>query len=267
MKIVIKIGKWLFALALVVYIGISAYLYFQQQAILFHPTKLASGFRFDFDADFEEKFIIGADGTKLNGVLFKSEESKGLVFYLHGNTGDIRRCENDALVYTELGYDCFVLDYRGFGKSEGEIISEDQFYSDVEIAYDSLCAHYNENDVIILGYSVGTASAAMLASKSNAKHLVLLAPYYSMTDMMNIQYPFILDYFLEYKFSTYEFIPQVNSSISIFHGDLDEVIYYGSSIKLKKHFKRSDELIMLEGQKHGGMNFNPVYKEWLRNKF
>ena len=267
MKIVFKIGKWLFILALILYIAACSYLYFKQESILFHPTKLSADYQFDFDVNFEEKVIVGKDGTKLSGVLFKSHNSKGLVFYLHGNAGDIKRCEKDAYVYTDLGYDCFILDYRGFGKSEGKIISQNQFYSDVEIAYDSLCKNYEEQNIIILGYSIGTGPAAMLASKSNAKHLILLSPYYSMVDMMNNQYPFIPSYFLEYKLKTHEFIAKVKSSISIFHGDADEIIYYGASVKLKEHFSSKDELITLTGQLHGGMNQNRIFVEWLKNNF
>ena len=267
MKIGVKIGKWLFSFLLVLYIAACGFLYFQQEAILFHPTKLSADYQYDFDVEFEEKVIIGGDGTKLSGVLFKANNSKGLVFYLHGNAGDITRCVNAAKTYTNINYDCFVLDYRGFGKSEGKIISQNQFYSDVEIAYDSLCKYYEEQNIIIVGYSIGTGPAAMLASKSNAKHLILLAPYYSMLDMMNNKYPLVPGYFLEYKLKTYEFIPKVKFPISIFHGDADEIIYYGSSVKLREHFSSKDELISLSGQKHGGMNENPIFIEWLRNKF
>jgi uncharacterized protein len=267
MKLAVKIGKWVLSIIIVLYIATCTYLYFQQESILFHPTKLSADYQYDFDVDFEEKIIVGEDGTKLSGVLFKAENSKGLVFYLHGNAGAITTWVNAAQTYTRINYDCFVLDYRGYGKSEGEIISQDQFYSDVEIAYDSLCKHYQEENIIILGYSVGTGPAAMLASKSNAKHLILLAPYYSMVDMMNNAYPIIPSFLLEYKFKTYEFLEKVEAPVSIFHGDKDEIIYYGSAVKLKGHFKSEDELITLPGQKHGGMNENPVFVKWLRNKF
>ena len=263
MKIVIKIGKWLFSLLLVLYIVACTYLYVQQENILFHPTKLSFDYQYHFDVEFEEKVIVGNDGTKLSGVVFKANNSKGLVFYLHGNAGAITTCVSAAKTYTDINYDCFVLDYRGFGKSEGEIISQNQFYSDVEIAYDSLCAYYEEQNIIIVGYSIGTGPAAMIASKSNAKHLILLAPYYSMLDMMNNQYPLVPGYFLEYKLKTHEFIPKVKCPISIFHGDADEIIYYGASVKLKEHFSSKDELITLSGHKHGGMNASPVYRDWL----
>ncbi|MBC7423570.1 MAG: alpha/beta hydrolase [Ferruginibacter sp.] len=57
--------------------------------------------------------------------------------------------------------------------------------------------------------------------------------------------------------------------VIIFHGDKDEVIYYNSSIKLKKLFKNSDTLITLRGQGHNGITDNVEYtasiKEILAN--
>ena len=48
--------------------------------------------------------------------------------------------------------------------------------------------------------------------------------------------------------------------VVIFHGDKDEVIYYGSSLKLQEEFKAQDRLITLKGQRHNGMTYNPDYK-------
>ena len=52
--------------------------------------------------------------------------------------------------------------------------------------------------------------------------------------------------------------------VVIFHGDLDEVIYHGSSLKLKEKFKPKDKLITLEGQGHNGMTDNRAYLEVLK---
>ena len=47
--------------------------------------------------------------------------------------------------------------------------------------------------------------------------------------------------------------------VVIFHGDQDEVIYYGSSLKLQKEFKKQDTLITLVGQSHNGITENTEY--------
>ena len=54
--------------------------------------------------------------------------------------------------------------------------------------------------------------------------------------------------------------------VVIFHGDKDEVIYYGSSLKLKKLFKTTDTLITLNGEGHNGMSDNPTYLTELQKK-
>uniref|UniRef100_UPI00404B3D80 hypothetical protein n=1 Tax=Flavobacterium sp. TaxID=239 RepID=UPI00404B3D80 len=48
--------------------------------------------------------------------------------------------------------------------------------------------------------------------------------------------------------------------VVIFHGNQDEVIYYGSSVKLKNEFKSQDTLITLDGQGHNGMSNHSAYK-------
>ena len=48
--------------------------------------------------------------------------------------------------------------------------------------------------------------------------------------------------------------------VVIFHGDQDEVIYYGSALKLKEEFKTMDILITLKGQGHNGMTDNEDYR-------
>ena len=54
--------------------------------------------------------------------------------------------------------------------------------------------------------------------------------------------------------------------VVIFHGDKDEAIYYGSSLKLKELFKTTDTLITLQGQGHNGMSDNPAYLIELQKK-
>lgn len=51
--------------------------------------------------------------------------------------------------------------------------------------------------------------------------------------------------------------------VILFHGDHDEVIYYGSSLKLQSEFKPTDQLITLLGQGHNGMTENVEYKNYL----
>lgn len=233
----------------------------KQENFIFFPEKLSSEYQFRFKQDYEEIFIKCHDGIKLNGLLFKAEKTKGLIFYLHGNAGSLRSWGDISPYYTALGYDLFILDYRGYGKSESQITSESQLYSDIQAAYDKLISSYTNKSVIILGYSIGTGPAAWLASHNSPDLLILQAPYYSLADLKDQWYPFIPDFMIKYKFETFQYIENVEAPVIIFHGDRDEVISYQSSLKLKKHFKQWDELRLLKNQVHNGMSYNPEYRD------
>lgn len=249
------------------YLLIISYLYFNQENFIFQPTKLSKDYKFQFEQNFEEFTIPSFDGINLNGLLFKVENSKGLIFYLHGNAGALDSWSNVAQTYTDLGYDIFILDYRGFGKSEGEIESEEQFYKDVAFAYKKLLLQYPENKVIIIGYSIGTGPATHLASINSPKALILQAPYYNFSEMADSRFPFLPEFVLKYKFTTNIFIPRIKTPIYIFHGDKDQVIPFSNSVKLKKMLKPTDHFYLLKNQDHLNINDNNDFVKAFRTLF
>jgi pimeloyl-ACP methyl ester carboxylesterase len=248
----------------IVYILVCLLLFFFQERLIFFPEKLDSHYKFNFDQKFEEINLRTKDQKLLHGLLFSSDTSKGLIFYLHGNAGSLKSWGEAAKTYTDLEYDVFIVDYRGFGKSEGSITGQDQLYQDLQMAYDLMKSKYSEDKIIVLGYSVGTGPAAKIASTNKPRLLILQAPYYSMKDIMRKVYPIIPTFILKYTFETNQYLKNCNMPIVIFHGNQDEVIYYNSSIKLKEIIKKTDTLITLEGQSHNGMTDNPEYQTEIR---
>ncbi len=251
-------------LLLVIIIIFGGIMFINQEDFIFFPEKLERSYKFEFDQQFEEIFVKTGDGIKLHGLLFRVKDPKGLIFYLHGNAGSLRSWGWVAGTYTDLNYDIFILDYRGYGKSGGKISGEKQFYSDVQAAYDEMKKKYEENRIFVLGYSIGSGPAAKVASDNEPGLLILQAPYYNLSDLKRKQYPLVPGFLIKYKFRTDLFLKKCRMPIVIFHGDMDEVIYYGSSLKLKKLFKSGDRLITLKGQYHNGITDNPQYKDNLK---
>jgi len=231
-----------------------------QEKLIFYPTKLESGYKFTFDQKFEEINIKTIDNKSLNAILFKADSSKGVIFYLHGNAGALNSWGYVAKTFTDLNYDVFMLDYRGYGKSEGKINGQRQIFQDIQTAYDKLKTNYSEDKIIVLGFSIGTGLAAKVASTNNPRLLILQAPYYSLIDLKKRILPIIPTFILKYKFETNVYIKSCKMPIVIFHGNQDEVIYYGSSLKLQNEFNKQDTLITLTGQGHNGIEENPEYK-------
>ena len=238
-------------------------MFFTQENMIFFPYKLDKTYKFDFNGKFEEFFIKSADSCKLNALFFKAESSKGVIFYLHGNQGSLKDWGSVAETYTKLNYDLFILDYRGFGKSEGNIANQEQLFTDNQFLYNFLKNRYSENNIIVLGYSIGTGLAAKLASENSPKLLILQAPYYNLTTEMKQRFPLIPSFILKYKFNTNEYLQKCKMPTIIFHGNNDRIINYESSLKLQKEFKKNDTLIILENQGHIGITDNVIYKSAL----
>lgn len=259
-----KLLLGILAFFLAAYVILCVGIYFYQEKIIFYPEKLPENYKFTFDGDFEEVPIKMQDGKHLSSVLFKAQNPKGVIFYLHGNGGSVKSWGEVAQLYRSMNYDTLILDYRGYGKSEDKINNKNQIFSDVENAYKELLKRYPENRIIILGYSVGTGLAAKLASMHNAGLLILQAPYYSMEDEMNQKFSFLPKFLLKYNFETCEYLKTVKSPVVIFHGDKDEVINYKASLKLKNNFKKGDRLIVLKDQYHNGITDNLDYQNAMK---
>jgi pimeloyl-ACP methyl ester carboxylesterase len=254
-KVVINLVKGLLLLYIILCIG----LYFFQESLIFFPRQLSDEFHFSFETPFEEIEIPVKESDTLSGLWFQQDSSKGLVFYLHGNAGALDGWGQVAPTYLQFGYDIFLLDYRGYGKSTGNISSEAQFYEDVQEAYNWAKTKYSEEKITIIGYSIGTGSAAYLAANNTPKQLILKAPYYSLVDMMQQHYAIVPTFLLKYRFETHTFLPQIKAPITIFHGNKDAVIPLNSSTRLQTFFKPNDQLIILPKAGHNGMNNNLDY--------
>jgi pimeloyl-ACP methyl ester carboxylesterase len=246
------------------YVAGCGFLYFKQETLLFYPEKLPANYQFQFPGEYREYPVAAPDGTRLSGLLFKVKAPKGLVFFLHGNGGSLAGWGGVAATYTRLGYDVFLLDYRGYGKSEGRISSQAQLLSDVEAAYNQLKGEYSEQRIIVAGYSVGTGPAAWLAAQHHPRLLLLHAPYYSMADMAahTIKlWPILPGWLLRYPLPTNEFVQQVSAPVVLVHGDRDELIPYTSSARLRALLSDGAQLIRIPGGRHNGLIEHPAYQQ------
>lgn len=255
------------AVACVLYVVVCGFLYFKQESLLFYPQKLPASYEFHFPVEYREYPITAADGTQLSGLLFKAKSAKGLVFFLHGNGGSLAGWGGVAATYTHLGYDVFLLDYRGYGKSQGRISSQAQLLSDVEVAYKQLKASYPERDIVLAGYSLGTGPAAWLAARHQPRLLLLHAPYYSLADMAahTIKvWPILPSWLLRYPMPTNEFAQQVRVPVVFVHGDQDEVIPHNSSVRLHALVPGGGQVITIRGAGHNGLIDNPQYQQAIR---
>src|SRR5689334_19470114 len=123
------------AIALI-YVAVLLLAWLFQTNLIFFPAKLSSNHEFRKDVSVEEVNMDTPDGEKINGLFFQSN-SKRVILYFHGNAGCLDSWQYVWDDVSGKGFNLFIIDYRGFGKSTGNI-SEKGFYTDAQTAYDYL---------------------------------------------------------------------------------------------------------------------------------
>lgn len=255
----------LLAIGVLILAGIG-HIYFHQESLLFQTATLDDDHNFDYDEPHDELFLETENNVRLNALHFYAENPKGVVLYFHGRGGNLsNNMGKFSHEFTDRGYDLFIMDYRGFGKSTGKL-SEQAFCHDADFCYDYLQNHFPEDKIIVYGRSLGTGIATYVASHHDPKALILEAPYVSILDLTPREFPFLprflIPMLLKYHFRTDKWIVKVDSPILIFHGTDDELVPFDSSTRLLKLIeeKKDASLISIEHGKHNHLRHHPKYQ-------
>ncbi|NHF60129.1 alpha/beta hydrolase [Flavobacteriaceae bacterium TP-CH-4] len=259
-------SNWVYItlIVLVVYVTISVLLYLLQDFIMFKPEKLPVDFQFHYEnQEIEEYNVETRDGATINGLRFKSQDPKGVVFYLKGNSKSIKGWGKFAVDFTRHGYDVIMVDYRGFGKSTGRR-TQKAIKRDLQVIYNRIKENVKEQYIILYGRSLGSGFATKLASMNNPRMLILDAPYYSLSKVAKKYIPFMpLSLLIKFPMPTYKWMRYVNCPVHIIHGTDDKLIPYKTSVKLSKIKPSLTRLYTVIGGGHKNLNTFESYHKML----
>ncbi|MEO0617480.1 MAG: alpha/beta family hydrolase, partial [Pseudomonadota bacterium] len=161
--------------------------------------------------------------------------------------------------YRTVNYDMFMFDYRGSGKTTGDIDGEAQLHADVRAAWDVIAPQYEGKPIVLYGRSLGAAFATRLATEVDPDLLVLVSPFESMVTMAQSRYPFVPEQILRYPFRNDAHIAEVSTPILLVHGNRDRFIPISHSEALLERAESPAELLVIEGAGHGDIHRYPSY--------
>jgi uncharacterized protein len=238
---------------------LSVLAYFLQDKLIFKPEKLKQDFKFVYDVPFKEYFFDVEPGVRINGLHFYRDKPKGLILYFHGNTRSIKGWARYAKDFYRYDYDVVLVDYRGFGKSTGKR-SEKEMLGDMQFVYEKLKEKYAEDHLIVYGRSMGSGFATKIASDNSPRYLILDAPYFNFTRVIERFLPILpVRIVLRYHLRTDIWITRVKCHTYIIHGTRDWLIPIRHSESLQKINPRGITLIRIQG---GGHNNLPSYDDY-----
>jgi len=254
------IFRWIKVLVLL-YCTVGIVAYYGQEWFVFRPVTIPAGTKYELGRPYTEINLPYDKETNLNILQFRPADSlpKGVVLYFHGNRTNISRYAPFAGNFTSNGYEVWMLDYPGYGKSTGKR-TEQKFYDYALTFYKLARSRYKPSEIILYGKSLGTGVAAQLAAVRDCRRLILETPYYSLSSLYRRYLPiYPIGTMMHWRLPTYEYLPAVTAPVTIFHGNSDWVIPYGNASRLKSLLKQGDEFITLDGGGHNNLNDFPLF--------
>lgn len=226
------IFRWV-KLFLLAYGVIGIIVYYVQDKFILHPSPLPAGTPYRFSQPAVELNLNYDIETNLNVVEFKATDrpadsvapganglEKGVVLFFHDGRGNIGDYVGMAPGITSHGYELWMMDYPGFGKSTGSM-DEKRLYDLARVFYKLARSRWKPSEIVIEGQGFGTGVAAQLGAARDCRRLVLDRPFYSMTSVFR-RYLFIYPLggrFLHYHLPINEYLPKVTAPIILIGGD------------------------------------------------
>jgi len=250
------------------FIVYAVYLYFNQSKYVYFPTSDIVATPSDSGLFYEDLMLKTSDGIKISAWYIHAENPKATLLFFHGNGGNISyRIEFIEMFYS-LNISTFIIDYRGYGKSEGSP-TEEGTYLDSEAAWDYLVNEKNTDpsSIVIYGKSLGGPIAARLAEKHNPAALILDSTFTSTKDIAVKLYPFLpVKKFFKFEYDTVRYLKGVDCPILIIHSIDDSYIPFSHAEKLFDTVDGEKELVETRGDHNTSfMISRQIYKNSIDN--
>jgi fermentation-respiration switch protein FrsA (DUF1100 family) len=251
--------------ALVAYALVLALVYLFQSRLVYFPetgrsvaaTPQAYGLRF------EPVTITTEDNERLAAWWVPAENALGAVLFFHGNAGNISHRLDYLEMFNRLRYSTLIVDYRGYGQSTGSP-GEQGTYRDAQASWDYLrhARAAREQDIVVVGESLGGAVAAWLAARERPRAVVLASTFTSVPDLGAQVYPFLPVRLLSrIRYDTLAAVKAIKSPLLVAHSREDDIIPYAQGRALYEAANEPKQFLDLAGGHNDGFLF--MRKEWI----
>jgi fermentation-respiration switch protein FrsA (DUF1100 family) len=194
--------------------------------ILFQPSPGVDIRPESLGIDARELRLTSEDGVALHAFFLTGRPTGGrALLFLHGNAGNASHRLPNAAALARLGVDVLLLDYRGYGLSQGRP-SRAGVVADARaaLAYLIEVRGYPPERIVLFGRSLGGAVAVAVAGDGPLGGLILESTFTSLRDMArSLAGPFG-SLFVRSGFDSLAAIPRVRAPLIFFHGDRDRIV-------------------------------------------
>lgn len=256
LTLLLKLGK----AAAIAYLAVCLYLYFQQTRFIFFPSSVIEFTPKAFNLKYQEVWIpVTASGKveKIHGWWIPAAKPNAKVLlYLHGNGTNIGANVAHADRFHRMGFSVLIVDYRGYGLSEGSFPNETSVYLDAATAWDYLVKQrqIQPSDIFIYGHSLGGAIAINLAlQQPEAAGLIVESSFSSIQNVVNLRGQFRLfpvRFILNQRFDSINKVKDLQIPVLFIHGINDFVVPVTMSEQLYAAAPEPKQLLIVPNAGH-----------------
>lgn len=229
------------------------WLRWREPHLIYFPIREIEQTPDQFGWRFEDVHLTAADGVRLHAWFIPAPialPSSSLTFlFFHGNAGNLSHRLEKLAILRDLGPDVLILDYRGYGRSEG-FPNESGTYLDAQAAYNYLTVslHRDPRTIIAYGESLGSAVAVDLAAKQTVGGVVIEEPFTSIVDAGQSMFPFLpVRWLVRNRYDTLGKVGRIRAPLLIFHSRDDELFPMRHSERLLAAACDPKRLVELRG--------------------
>ncbi len=276
-------------LLILIVVGFILWLRWNEPRMLYYPTRQIDQTPDQLGFKYENVTLTTSDGVRINGwYLPCGHEARLTILFFHGNAGNISDRFEKLAVLRELGVNTFIIDYRGYGRSEGKP-NEEGTYRDAQAAYDYLTGrarppamsrvaatplhagapHLAPRSIVAYGESLGSAIAADLANKVDVGGLILEEAFTSTGDVGQKMFPFLpVRWLVRNKYDTLSKLPRIKVPLLIVHSRDDEFFNMRHAQRLLAAANEPKRLVELRGGHNDAFVVSaPIYRAALEKFF
>ncbi len=254
---------WVGVATFVGYCAVCIFLFFQQPRFLFFPSAEIETTPKAWKLDYEEVWLPVPVASKLERIhgwwIKANHKSDRVLLYLHGNGINIGANVAHANRLQKLGFSILLIDYRGYGRSEGAFPNEARVYQDAATAWNYLVEHkgIDPKNIFIYGHSLGGAIAIDLAVQHpDAAGLIVESSFTSIQGVIAARKLFRIfpvSFILTQRFDSLNKVAKLKMPVLFIHGTADETVPAFMSQNLYDAASEPKQLILVPGAGHNNV--------------
>ncbi|HRP98459.1 MAG TPA: alpha/beta hydrolase [Rhodocyclaceae bacterium] len=250
-----------------IYLAIVVLMYVSQSRQVYFPVSALATTPAAHGMAYEDVHFVSDDGLRLHGWFVPADEARGVVLFFHGNAGNVSHRIDSIRIFRDLGLSVFIIDYRGYGHSEGRP-SEAGTYRDAQAAWRHLRDERGiaAGEIVVFGRSLGAAVAAWLAAREAPAAVILESVFTSAPDLGAELMPWLpIRLLLRFQYDTRAAVREIRAPLLVIHSRDDEIVPFRHGRAVFEAANEPKMFVAIEGGHNDGfLRSLPPYERALR---